>query len=188
MTQAEAATVRSIGGHGSRRRFVCIGAAAGMATFAWGRAYAILLRHPVERSNVRIALPDFLAGTPADGEPARLIAEAIAANLERGRRFVLIDHAAFPDKIPSPDEWPRFPDWRAIRTAALLIGRVTRLPDGRIEVVFRLWDVSGATQLIGRQYLGTPDNYPRIANIISDDVYDALLGEPGHFDAGASPR
>lgn len=172
----------------TRRRFVCIcAAAAGMAAFAWEPAYAILFRHPVERSNVRIALPRFLAA-PADAEPARLITEVIAANLERDGRFVLIDQAAFPDKAPNIDEWPRISDWHAIKTAVLLVGRVTRQPDGRIKVEFRLWDVSGATQLIGTQYLGAPDKYLRLANIISDAVYDAVLGEPGHFDASASPR
>jgi TolB protein len=174
----------------ARRRFVCIGAAAGMATFACEPAYAILFRHPVERSNVRIALPYFIADAPAVAELARLIPEIIGTNLERTGRFVLIDQAVFPE-TPNIDAWPRFPDWRATKAAALVIGRVTRQPDGRIKVEFRLWDVSGdvpgAAQLIARQYLSTPDKYPRIANIISDDVYDALLGEPGHFDASASP-
>jgi len=73
----------------TRRRFVCIGAAAGTATFAWEPACAILLRHPVERSMVRIALPDFFAGTPAEAKPARLVSEVIAANLQRSGRFVL---------------------------------------------------------------------------------------------------
>lgn len=175
----------------TRRHFVCAGAAAAMATFAWKPACATLVRHPVERTAVRIALPDFLAAS-ADTGPARLITEVIAANLARNGRFVLIDQAAFPDKAPSIDEWPRFANWRAIKTAVLLVGRVTRQPDGRLKVEFRLWDVSGdvseATQLIAKQYLGAPDKYPRIANIISDEVYDAVLGEPGHFDAGALPR
>lgn len=164
----------------TRRHFLCIGVAAGTAAFAWEPACALLLRHPVERSAVRIALPGFFAA-PADAEPARLIREVVAANLQRNGRFVLIDQAAFPDKAPSIDEWPRLPNWRAIKTAALLVGRVTRQPDGRIRVEFRLWDVSDAKQLIGKQYLGPPDKYPRIANIISDEVYDAVLGEPGHF-------
>ena len=172
----------------TRRRFVCIGTATGMAMFAWEPACAILFRHPVERSMVRIALPDFLASTPADAEPARLISEVIAANLERSGRFVLIDHAAFGDKVTNFDVPPRFPDWRAIKTAALVIGRVTRQPDGRIKVEFRLWDVSEAAQLIGKQYFSAPDNYRRIANVISDAVYDALIGENGHFDSRSSPR
>jgi TolB protein len=171
----------------TRRRFVWIGAAAGMMTFAWEPACAILVRHPVERSAVRIALPVFLTA-PTEAEVARLMKEVIAANIARNGRFVLIDQAAFPDKTPSIEEWPRFPSWRAIKTAVLLMGRVTRQPDGRIKVDIRLWDVPNATQLIAKQYLGAPDNYPRIANIISDEVYDTVLGEPGHFDASASPR
>ena len=141
---------------------------------------------------MRIALPGFLAPTAADAEPARLVRAVIAANLARNGRFVLIDQAAFPKKAPSIDEWPRFADWRAIKAAALLVGRVARQPDGRIKVEFRLWDVSGdgsgATQLVAKQYLGAPDKYRAIADSISDAVYDAVLGEPGHFVAGASAR
>jgi TolB protein len=172
----------------TRRRLVCIGAAAGMATFARQPACAI----QGERSAVPIALPDFLAGTPADAGPARVISAIIGINLARSGRFVLIDQAAFPDHVPTIDEWPRFADWRAIKAVALLVGRVARLLDGRINTAFRLWDVSfdvsGPTPLIGRRYAATPANFPRIGNIISDEVYEALLGVPGHFDANASPR
>lgn len=123
---------------------------------------------------------------------ARIISAIIMANLARDERFVLIDQAAFPDKVPTMNEWPQFADWRAIKTVALLVGRVAHQPDGRINVAFRLWDVSGdvsaPTQLIGRQHAAMPDMYPRVGNIISDEVYEALFGAPRHFDANASPR
>ena len=137
---------------------------------------------------MRIAVPDFLAGSPADADPARLITTIIAANLARNGRFVLIDRAVFPDQAPDIDASPRLAEWRAINAAVLLVGRVIRQGNGRIKVESRLWDVSGARPLIGKQYLGAPDNSPRIANIISDAVYDAVLGEPGHFDSSVAPR
>jgi len=173
---------------GALRRIVCIGAAVGMSTFAGEPACAVYLSHPVLRQPVLIALPDFLAGSPADAEPARAISQVVTINLERSGRFVPIDQAAFVDKVTNIDVVPRFPDWRAIKTEALVTGRVTRLPDGRIKVEFRLWDVSGGTQLLGRQYFSTPDNYPRIANVISDAIYERLTGEKGNFDASTSPR
>jgi len=170
-----------------RRAIVCITAVAGMQAFAPRPACAVL--QPVLRyaQPVRIALPDFLASSPVDADPARAISQIITANLKRTEQFALIDQALFIQKVTNFDVQPRFPDWRAINVDALVTGRVTRQPDGRLQVAFRLWDVSANAQLTGQQYFSTPDNLRRIANIISDAIYERLTGEKGNFDASTSP-
>jgi TolB protein len=170
------------------RRAVLLGTAAGIGTVAAlgthpARAVLTLDINRGNQQPMPIALPDFLAGSPPDGQSARGISQIITANLRRSGLFAPIDPAAFIERISDTDVAPRYPDWRAINAQALVTGRATRQPDGRMRVEFRLWDVFGATQLAGQQYFSTPDNFRRIAHIISDQIYERLTGEKGYFDS-----
>ena len=129
-----------------------------------------------------IALPDFVGGNAADVESARNVSSIITNNLRRSGLFAPIDPAAYIERIVNPDNVPRFPDWRAINAQALVTGRLTRQPDGRLKAEFRLWDVFAGQQQAGQQYFSTPDNWRRISHIISDAIYERLTGEKGYFD------
>jgi len=168
----------------TRRRVLALGAATS-ASLLLPLSAAAQLRLDVTQGNVAplpIAVPDFVGGTPGDTEVARGITQVIAANLRRSGLFAPIDPAAYIEKITSFDVLPRFPDWRTINAQGLITGRVTRQGDGRLKVEFRLWDVSSGQQLTGQQYFTTPDNWRRIAHIVSDQVYERLTGEKGYFD------
>jgi TolB protein len=129
-----------------------------------------------------IALPDFVGGSPGDVEVARNVTQVIVANLRRSGLFAPIDPAAYIEKVSNIDAVPRFPDWRLVNAQALVTGRLTRQGDGRLKAEFRLWDVFAGQQLMGQQYFTTPDNWRRIAHIISDAIYERLTGEKGYFD------
>jgi TolB protein len=170
----------------TRRRLVTTAAAlagGALAGFA-PRSASAALRLDVTQGNVQpipIALPDFSAGTPSDGEMARGMTQVITADLRRSGLFAPIDPAAFIERAPNFDT-PRLPDWRAINAQGLVTGRLTRQPDGRVQAAFRLWDVFGGAALDGKQFVTSPDNWRRIAHIISDAIYERLTGEKGYFD------
>src|SRR4026208_905411 len=130
-----------------------------------------------------IALPDFLTGGPTEGDTGRNVTAVITHNLQRSGLFAPINPAACIEKISTSDSVPRFPDWRTINAQALVTGRITRQGDGRLKAEFRLWDVFAGQQLDGKQYFTTPDNWRRIAHIISDAIYERLTGEKGYFDS-----
>ena len=169
----------------SRRDALAVGGAAlaGLTIAPWPAAAVTV---DITQGNVQpmpIAIADFLGGAAGDNESAQGVSQIIAANLKRSGLFAPIDPAAFLEKIVSVDAVPRFPDWRTINAQALVTGRVTRQPDGRLKAEFRLWDVQAGAQLAGKQYFTTPENWRRIAHIISDAIYERLTGEKGYFDS-----
>lgn len=170
--------------HLNRRRLL-LGSAAVVALAATSRPARSQLKLDVTQGSVQplpIALPDFVAGGPGDAEVSRGVTQVITANLRRSGLFAPIDPAAYIEKVGNIDAVPRFPDWRALNAQALVTGRMTRQSDGRLKAEFRLWDVFAGQQLMGQQYFTTPDNWRRIAHIISDAIYQRLTGEKGYFD------
>ena len=130
-----------------------------------------------------IAIPNFVAGTPADGEVGVDVTQVITNNLKRSGLFAPIDPAAFIEKITNIDAPPQFQSWKTINAQALVTGRMTRQGDGRLKAEFRLWDVAAGQQLTGQQYFTAPEYWRRIAHIISDQIYERLTGEKGYFDS-----
>src|SRR3989440_963207 len=168
------------------RRALLTGAAANAAMLAAAaRRAEAALRLDVTQGNVQplpIALPDFVGASPGDVEGARGVTQVVTANLKRSGVFAPIDPAAYIEKVTNIDAVPRFDDWRVINAQALVTGRLTRQGDGRLKAEFRLWDVFAGQQISGQQYFTTPDNWRRIAHIISDAIYERLTGEKGYFD------
>src|SRR5438874_479204 len=184
MTNKKAGLVRPQSLLFTRRRLLA--GAAGLAALGIAAPAAPAPLHvEVPEGNIQpipIAIPDFLGGNPADGELARSISQVITGDLKRSGLFAPVDPAAFVERIVNADAVPRFADWRVINAQALVTGRLTRQADGPLKSEFRLWDVFSGQQLIGQQYFTTPDNWRRVAHIISDAIYERLTGEKGYFD------
>ena len=104
-----------------------------------------------------IAIPNFVAGTPADGEVGVGVTQVITNNLKRSGLFNPIDQAAYIEHITNIDTAPQFANWKTINAQALVTGRMTRQPDGRLKAEFRLWDVATGQQLAGQQYFTSPE-------------------------------
>ena len=139
------------------------------------------LKVDVTQGNVQplpIAIPDFLG----DSAAGRNIAGVIRNDLDRSGLFRPLDPASYIEKISDINVPPRFGDWRAIQAQGLVTGQAIPQSDGRLKVDFRLWDIFGESQMIGLQYSTTPENWRRIAHLISDAIYERITGEKGYFD------
>jgi TolB protein len=127
---------------------------------------------------IPLAIPDFLGG----GQAGRDIATVVRADLERSGLFRSLNPASFVEKIADINTPPRFGDWRTIQAQGLVTGQAVMQPDGRLKVDFRLWDIFGESQMVGLQYMTTPENWRRIAHLVSDAIYERITGEKGYFD------
>lgn len=129
-----------------------------------------------------IALPGFIGKSQAERDTGANIAKVISDDLERSGLFRALDPRSFIERPTDFGMLPRFNDWRIINTEALVTGQAVIQDDGRLRVEFRLWDVVRNQQLRGKKYYTTPENWRRIAHLVSDEIYTRLTGETGYFD------
>jgi len=109
------------------------------------------------------------------------ISKIIEINFKRSGLFNPLKKDSFVQKPDIVHVKPRFEDWRLIKAQALVTGKVT-VSEEKLRVEFRLWDVVAAKEMVALAFSTTPNNWRRVAHIISDKVYQRLTGEEGYFD------
>ena len=109
------------------------------------------------------------------------ISKVIELNFRRSGLFNPLKKDSFVQNPDIAHVKPRFEDWRLIKAQALITGKVN-VSENKLRVEFRLWDVVAAKEMIALAISTTPDNWRRVAHIISDKVYERLTGEEGYFD------
>src|SRR5262245_4240914 len=96
------------------RRKLLSGIAASSLTVGGARRVFAQVRVPItggEAAPLPIALPNFVAGTAADGEVAVGVTQVITNNLRRSGLFAPIDQAAYIDKTINTEEEHNSQKW-----------------------------------------------------------------------------
>jgi TolB protein len=109
------------------------------------------------------------------------ISKVIEINFKRSGLFNPLNKDSFVQKPDIAHVKPRFEDWRLIKAQALVTGKVT-VSENKLRAEFRLWDVVASKEMIALAFSTTPENWRRVAHIISDKIYERLTGEKGYFD------
>ena len=146
-------------------------------TLTWGQL-RIEITQGVEKP-VPVAIVPF-AWTGEGAGPEVDVAEVIAGDLARSGRFSPLPEEDMLQKPTSSGEVD-FGDWRILGVEVLLIGQVSRTPDGRYEVQYRLFDVFRGRQILGYRLPVPADNLRGGAHRAADMVYEKLTGIPGLF-------
>ena len=125
---------------------------------------------------VPIAIVDF-GGDRVGAEMATVIRN----DLQNSGLFRSLPPGSFIQQNVDANSPPRFPDWRGIGAAGLVVGQVSSI-GGNIKVDFRLWDVVVGQQATGLSVTSQPEKWRRLAHIIADAIYKRVTGEEGYFD------
>lgn len=138
-----------------------------------------LAQFRVEVSGVGLTqLPIAVVPFRGEGASPQKISAIIRADLERSGRFRAVEPGSEAmDETTRPD----MAVWRQHSADSLAGGSVTRLPDGRFDVRFRLWDVVRNQDLGGLGYVVPQADLRLAAHKIADYIYEKLTGEKGVF-------
>jgi TolB protein len=126
-------------------------------------------------SRIPIAVAPFLASGEKGDDPAAIVRNDLAGS----GQFSLADAAGLG--VPGEAQVVMYPQWRTRGADALVVGQVVRMPDGRLNVRFRLYDVIRQTQLAGFSYLVPAGQLRATAHKIANVIYEKLTGVPGNF-------
>lgn len=107
---------------------------------------------------------------------AHKISTVIASDLKRSGLFRISEQTG---KMPHEMRDVNYSDWGAVD--ALTIGSAVVLPDGRIEVQFRLLDTHKQSQLLGQKFVAKGEHVRSIAHRIADMIYEKFTGDAGVF-------
>ena len=122
---------------------------------------------------------------PYEGLKIKTLGEDISKVIEKNFKstglFNPLKKDAFVQKPDIAHIKPRFEDWRLIKAQALVTGKIL-VSDSKLKVEFRLWDLTASKEMIALAFTTTPNNWRRVAHIISDKIYERLTGENGYFD------
>lgn len=105
------------------------------------------------------------------------VSAIIKADLMRSGYFRVIDTGS----VITENDAVNFADWKSRGANAVVVGSVQRLPDGRFDVRYRLFDTISATQLSSLALAAQPQFIRVSAHKIADDIYEKMLGIRGAF-------
>lgn len=108
------------------------------------------------------------------------ITPVVAADLARSGLFRTVDPGGI-NPVPHEPEQLDYAQWRARGAEAVVIGSVSKAPDGRYDIRFRVMDVVKQTQIAGFVYFATENQLRLTAHKIADVIYEKLTGDTGVF-------
>jgi len=108
------------------------------------------------------------------------IAEIISADLKRSGLFKTLETRGMAS-LPTNASQIKYAEWTALQAQAVVVGNVSSLSGGRLQVSFQLVDILKQTKLADMDFQLSPKHARITAHKIADVIYEKLTGQPGAF-------
>ncbi len=135
-----------------------------------------------EIPKTKILFLGFNSANPSIRSDSNEILEYIKQNLKTTDLFEIINqNDSSPVNIESA---PDFDKHNQSGIGAVLVAQFSYNQNGHLEIRTRLWDILDQRQLFGKLYTASKDNYRKVANVVSNEIFKAITGEKdGHFNS-----
>jgi len=137
-----------------------------------------------EPRKYRIAVADLLPIADSPDRLSAVIPEQLRDNFSLSGFFEPLDKRTFLEKTPEAGvvvgSHPEYPAWTQIGADFLIKGQIETSPS-KLTLELRLFDVVLGKQMIGKRYVGRPDEARKLASRFTNDVLEAVIGTPGVF-------
>jgi TolB protein len=130
---------------------------------------------------ISIAVQKFERVGKATAADANMLREVVENDLKKTGLFRIVNHDAFPEYVKM-NEMPKFKNWAAIKTKALVQAKISTEGKDNYKLEFYLWDVNGHEQIEAQSLVASKKSIRRLAHIMADAIYERLTGEIGYFD------
>ncbi len=108
------------------------------------------------------------------------MAKIISDDLYRSGLFRPLNTSGMPN-LPTNAAQINYSEWAALQAQAIVVGSVSPLPDGRLNVSFQLADVFKQQPLVDMDFQLQAKHARMTAHKIADVIYEKLTGHPGAF-------
>jgi uncharacterized caspase-like protein len=115
-----------------------------------------------------------------DAASGSLVTRIVGSNLERSGRFALADAGT---ATMSESERPDTTLWQSRGANYVVGGSAATLPDGRVNVKFRAWNLAGPSDMGGQAFIVEARDLRLVAHRISDYLQLKITGIPGTFSS-----
>jgi TolB protein len=131
-------------------------------------------------SGVRDPVPIAIVPFAAPADSGADVAAVVQHDLEGSGRFRALTHERMPG-TPSHAEQVNAPDWKAVGSDYVVVGRETALEDGKLAVDFELVNTLTGARLAAQRFVGNAGALRNAAHRVSDVIYQKILGVRGAF-------
>jgi len=148
-----------------------------------------LIEVDIENSVRSVAIPNFVAPTPADtpaGNTAILgqqVAQIIASNLSGSGLFKTIGPSGVRAINMGEVTAPQYPYWQGRNADQLIQGFVRANGDGKLTIGCYLYDVNFGSETARNGFVVEPRDWRRAAHKCADSIYSKITGEAPFFDS-----